>query len=94
MDMLVDIWDILRCDILRFMQYEMMVILFPEKQDKLNGPNHLDWIRTLRISLAYENKEYLLDEDLPILNDEGKALRQSLNITSNTWNLQKSCVSC
>ncbi|KAJ9546436.1 hypothetical protein OSB04_018979 [Centaurea solstitialis] len=36
---------------------------------KLTVPNYLDWIRSLRISLRYEDKEYLLDEDLPILED-------------------------
>ena len=39
-------------------------------KDKLTGPNYLDWIRALRIALRYEDKEYLLDEDLPILNDD------------------------
>ncbi|KAJ9551125.1 hypothetical protein OSB04_015170 [Centaurea solstitialis] len=39
-------------------------------KDKLTGPNYLDWIRALRIALRYEDKEYLLDEDLPILDDE------------------------
>ena len=39
-------------------------------KDKLTGPNYLDWIRALRIALRYEDKVYLLDEDLPILDDE------------------------
>lgn len=39
-------------------------------KDKLTGPNYLDWIRALRIALRYEDKEYLLDEDLPILDDD------------------------
>ncbi|KAJ9557164.1 hypothetical protein OSB04_011778 [Centaurea solstitialis] len=39
-------------------------------KDKLTVPNYLDWIRALRIALRYEDKEYLLDEDLPILDDE------------------------
>ena len=39
-------------------------------KDKLTGPNYLDWIRALRIALRYDDKEYLLDEDLPILNDD------------------------
>ena len=39
-------------------------------KDKLTGPNYLDWVRALRIALRYEDKKYLLDEDLPILNDD------------------------
>ncbi|KAJ9556708.1 hypothetical protein OSB04_011322 [Centaurea solstitialis] len=38
-------------------------------KDKLTRPNYLDWIRALRIALRYEDKEYLLDEELPILDD-------------------------
>ncbi|KAJ9549604.1 hypothetical protein OSB04_022147 [Centaurea solstitialis] len=38
-------------------------------KDKLTGPNYLDWIRALRVALRYEDKEYLLNEDLPILDD-------------------------
>lgn len=34
-------------------------------QDKLTGPNYLDWIRSLSITLSYEKKEYVLDEYLP-----------------------------
>lgn len=38
--------------------------------EKLIGPNYLDWIYTLRIRLMYENKVYVLDEDLPERDDE------------------------
>ena len=38
-------------------------------REKLTGPNYLDWIRSLRIALRYEDKEYVLDNDLPILSE-------------------------
>jgi hypothetical protein len=36
-------------------------------REKLTGPNYLDWIRSLRIGLRYEDKEYVLDNNLPQL---------------------------
>lgn len=33
-------------------------------QEKLTSPNYLYWICNLRITLTYEKKEYVLDEDL------------------------------
>ncbi|TLX70056.1 DDE-type integrase/transposase/recombinase [Labilibacter sediminis] len=38
-------------------------------REKLTGPNYLDWIRALRIALRFEDMEYVLDEDLPILSE-------------------------
>ena len=39
------------------------------QKEKLNGANYLDWLRNLRIALRYEDKEYVLDEDLPLVDD-------------------------
>lgn len=39
-------------------------------REKLMGTNYLDSICTLRITLRYENKGYVLDEDLPELADD------------------------
>ena len=44
-------------------------------KDKLTGPNYLDWICALRIALRYEDKEYFLGENLPILNDDASLKR-------------------
>ena len=33
-------------------------------RDKLTGPNYIDWIGNLRITLRYEKKKYALDEYL------------------------------
>ncbi|KAJ9554972.1 hypothetical protein OSB04_009586 [Centaurea solstitialis] len=33
-------------------------------KEKLVGPNYLDWMRALRLTLRYENKEYVLDEQI------------------------------
>lgn len=38
--------------------------------EKLIGPNYLDWIYTLRITLGYEGKQYILDDDFPLLDDD------------------------
>ena len=35
---------------------------------ELTGPNYLDWIRTLRIALRFDELEYVLDNELPILD--------------------------
>ena len=34
-------------------------------KEKLSGPNFLDWQRNLRIALMQEQKEYVLDEEMP-----------------------------
>ncbi|KAL4573827.1 hypothetical protein LXL04_020646 [Taraxacum kok-saghyz] len=39
-------------------------------REKLNGSNFLDWSQALRIALRYEDKEYLIDHDLPYLDEE------------------------
>nr|GEX39148.1 hypothetical protein [Tanacetum cinerariifolium] len=38
-------------------------------RERLTGPNYMDWIRNLRFTLRYENIEYVLDEQLPTIND-------------------------
>ena len=42
-------------------------------RDELNGENYLDWDRALRIALRYEDKEYLLDQELPYLDENSTA---------------------
>ena len=33
-------------------------------KEKLLGPNYLDWMRALRLTLRYEDREYVLDEQI------------------------------
>ncbi|GKE87645.1 hypothetical protein Tco_1565120 [Tanacetum coccineum] len=39
-------------------------------RERLAGPNYMDWMRNLRFTLRYENKEYVLDEQIPIIDDD------------------------
>ncbi|GJY34865.1 retrotransposon protein, putative, ty1-copia subclass [Tanacetum coccineum] len=39
-------------------------------RERLTGLNYMDWIRNLRFTLRYENKEYVLDEQIPTINNE------------------------
>nr|GEU59601.1 hypothetical protein [Tanacetum cinerariifolium] len=39
-------------------------------RERLTGPNYMDWMRKLRFTLRYENKEYVLDEQIPTINDD------------------------
>ncbi|GKD04667.1 retrovirus-related pol polyprotein from transposon TNT 1-94, partial [Tanacetum coccineum] len=36
----------------------------------LTGPNYMDWMLNLRFILRYENKEYVLDEQIPTIDDD------------------------
>ena len=38
-------------------------------RERLTGPNYMDWMRNLRFTLRYENKEYVLDEPIPTIHD-------------------------
>ncbi|GJV09136.1 hypothetical protein Tco_1346792 [Tanacetum coccineum] len=38
--------------------------------ERLTGPNYMDWMRNLRFILRYENKEYVLDEQIPTIDDD------------------------
>nr|GEU73779.1 hypothetical protein [Tanacetum cinerariifolium] len=38
-------------------------------RERLTGPNYMDWIRNLGFTLRYKNKEYVLDEQIPKIND-------------------------
>ncbi|GJU69876.1 hypothetical protein Tco_1256135 [Tanacetum coccineum] len=40
------------------------------RKERLTGPNYMDWMRNLRFTLRYENKEYVLDEKIPTINDD------------------------
>ena len=46
--------------------FNLMTLL---NRKELTGPNYLDWIRTLRIALSFEELEYVLDIELPILDE-------------------------
>ncbi|GKA94470.1 hypothetical protein Tco_0816508, partial [Tanacetum coccineum] len=39
-------------------------------KERLTGPNYMDWMRNLRFTLRYENKEYVLDEQIPTIDDD------------------------
>ncbi|GJU30589.1 hypothetical protein Tco_1174178 [Tanacetum coccineum] len=39
-------------------------------RERLTSPNYMDWIRNLRFTLRYENKEYVLDEQIPIIDGD------------------------
>ncbi|GKA45079.1 putative RNA-directed DNA polymerase, partial [Tanacetum coccineum] len=39
-------------------------------RERLTDPNYMDWMRNLRFTLRYENKEYVLDEQIPTINDD------------------------
>ncbi|GJZ89162.1 hypothetical protein Tco_0660944 [Tanacetum coccineum] len=39
-------------------------------RERLTGPNYMDWMRNVRFTLRYENKEYVLDEQIPTINDD------------------------
>ncbi|GKE13519.1 hypothetical protein Tco_1417070 [Tanacetum coccineum] len=39
-------------------------------RERLTSPNYIDWIQNLRFTLRYENKEYVLDEQIPIIDDD------------------------
>ena len=38
-------------------------------KEKLVGPNYMDWIRNLKITLRYKNKEYVLENPIPEINE-------------------------
>ncbi|GJX95329.1 hypothetical protein Tco_0351127, partial [Tanacetum coccineum] len=39
-------------------------------RERLTGTNYMDWMRNLRFTLKYGNKEYVLDEKIPTINDD------------------------
>nr|GEV79317.1 hypothetical protein [Tanacetum cinerariifolium] len=39
-------------------------------RERLTGQNYMDWMRNLRFTQRYENKEYVLDEQIPTINDD------------------------
>ncbi|GJU76400.1 retrotransposon protein, putative, ty1-copia subclass [Tanacetum coccineum] len=39
-------------------------------RERLSGPNYMDWMRNHRFTLRYENKEYVLDEEIPTIDDD------------------------
>nr|GEU50169.1 hypothetical protein [Tanacetum cinerariifolium] len=39
-------------------------------RERLTSPNYMDCLRNIRFTLRYENKEYVLDEQIPKINDD------------------------
>ncbi|GJX38897.1 hypothetical protein Tco_0252200 [Tanacetum coccineum] len=39
-------------------------------RERLTGPNYIDWMRNLRFTLRYENKEYVLDEKFTTIDND------------------------
>ncbi|GJS16343.1 retrotransposon protein, putative, ty1-copia subclass [Tanacetum coccineum] len=39
-------------------------------RERLTGLNYMDWMRNLRFTLRYENKEYVLNVQIPTINDD------------------------
>ncbi|GJT31029.1 retrotransposon protein, putative, ty1-copia subclass [Tanacetum coccineum] len=69
-------------------------------RERLIGPNYLDWMRNLRFTLRYENKEYVLDEKIPIIDDDStqeeiEAMmiqpKKILKLTKSTMMMQTMC---
>ena len=40
-----------------------------QRQVLTGGANYLDWMRNLRITLRYDNREYVLDEQIAVINE-------------------------
>ncbi|KAJ9554596.1 hypothetical protein OSB04_018641 [Centaurea solstitialis] len=62
-------------------------------KEKLVGPNYLDWMRALRLTLRYENKEYVLDEQIVEI-DHDTASPEEINAYSKhcTDSTKASCI--
>ncbi|KAL0291630.1 UNVERIFIED_CONTAM: hypothetical protein Sradi_7019700 [Sesamum radiatum] len=43
------------------------------ENNKFNGTNYTDWLRSLRIVLDYENQGYIMDKQLPQTMPEGSS---------------------
>ncbi|GKC27844.1 hypothetical protein Tco_1035138 [Tanacetum coccineum] len=39
-------------------------------RERLTSPNYMDWMRNLMFTLRYENKEYVLNEQIPTIDDD------------------------
>ncbi|GJV38393.1 hypothetical protein Tco_1410870 [Tanacetum coccineum] len=39
-------------------------------RERLTNLNYMDWMRNLRFTLRYKNKEYVLNEQIPTINDD------------------------
>ncbi|GKA75199.1 hypothetical protein Tco_0781577, partial [Tanacetum coccineum] len=39
-------------------------------RERLTGPNNMDWMQNLRFTPRYENKEYVLNEKVPTIDDD------------------------
>nr|GEY31438.1 hypothetical protein [Tanacetum cinerariifolium]GEY31439.1 hypothetical protein [Tanacetum cinerariifolium] len=66
------IFNTLRPDpLLRFFVRSMELLRTFDRmmRERLTGPNYMDWIRNLRSNLRYENKEYVLDDQIPTIDD-------------------------
>nr|GEX70392.1 hypothetical protein [Tanacetum cinerariifolium] len=45
-------------------------LLLVLRRERLTDLNYMDWMQNLRFTLRYENKEYVLDEQIPTINDD------------------------
>ncbi|GJW88232.1 hypothetical protein Tco_0163572 [Tanacetum coccineum] len=50
--------------------YSNFTLLSVLGRERLTGPNYMDWMRNIKFTLRYENKEYVLDEKIPTINDD------------------------
>ncbi|KAL0455295.1 UNVERIFIED_CONTAM: hypothetical protein Slati_0868700, partial [Sesamum latifolium] len=53
------------------------------ENNKLNGTNYTDWLRSLRIVLDYENKGYIMDKPLPQTLSDGSSSGE--RVTFERW---------
>ncbi|GKB97432.1 hypothetical protein Tco_0983569 [Tanacetum coccineum] len=49
------------------LNFSLLLVLGKER---LIGPNYMGWMRNLRFTLRNENKEYVLDEQIPTIDDD------------------------
>ena len=70
--------------------FTLLLIL---EKEKLMGPNYLDWMHALRLTLRYENKEYVLDEQIVDIDRTLPLPQKLMLITSIAWTLPRNLAS-
>ena len=53
-------------------------------KEKLTGPNYMDYLRNLKMTLRYENKQYVLDNQVPDINKETATPEELAEYTQQT----------
>ncbi|GJU54813.1 retrotransposon protein, putative, ty1-copia subclass [Tanacetum coccineum] len=61
-------------------------------RERLIGPNYMDWMRNLRFTLRYENKEYVLDEQISTIN--GDSTQEETEAHQKHYNDAKASKEC